>query len=255
MDNFGQIKHIYNSLLAEGISTNDSIKKSDFKRYLKTVKENKILKSQFNIYYAIENAVESDHSKAMTYVNECLSMVESFSKNDVIKSNLMLSESIKDNKEEIEPKKLKLYESIHFLLTTKKSPSTIPTIVEAKHNIVDYILNNKKEEIVEGYGLPNSVLAEIATDKFNSEYADLNESQKQAIDILLNGDESTKEMLYKNTIKECLDLVNSKLSEATSDTKEKLLATKENLLNRSYVVETFVNDLSKVLELKDYLKD
>lgn len=104
MDNFGQIKHIYNSLLAEGISTNDSVKKSDFKRYLKTVKENKILKSQFNIYYAIENAVESDHSKAMTYVNECLSMVESFSKNDIIKSNLMLSESIKDNKEEIEPK-------------------------------------------------------------------------------------------------------------------------------------------------------
>lgn len=255
MDNFGQIKHIYNSLLAEGISANDTIKKTEFKKYLKTIKENKILKSQFDIYYAIENAFESDHSKAMTYVNECLSMVDSFQKNDIIKANQKLSESIKDNEQELHPSKLKLYESIHLLLTTKKTPSTIPTIVEAKHTIVDYILNNKKEEISEGYGLPNSVLAEIATDKFNSAYADLNESQKQAIDVLLNGDEITKENLYKNTIKECLELVNSKLTEATSDIKEKLLATKENLLNRVYVAETFVNDLSKVLELKDYLKD
>ena len=40
-------------------------------------------------------------------------------------------------------------------------------IIEAKYIVVDYILNNKKEnKVVEGYGLPNSVLSEIVVDKF-----------------------------------------------------------------------------------------
>jgi hypothetical protein len=57
MDNFGQIKQAYNLLLAESISVNDSKGKLEFKKYLKTIKENKVLKSQFDIYYTIENAV------------------------------------------------------------------------------------------------------------------------------------------------------------------------------------------------------
>ena len=41
--------------------------------------------------------------------------------------------------------KSRLYEAIDTLISTVKSSSTLDKIVEAKHTIVDYILNNKKE--------------------------------------------------------------------------------------------------------------
>lgn len=256
MSNFGQIKHTYNTLLAEGIAKNSSKEKVEFKKYIKTIKENKVLKTQFDIYYNIENKVESDGWKAMNYVNECLSLIDGFSKKEIKEANNKLNESefIKNNNIDIDDNKSKLYEAIETLITTIKSSSTLDKIVEAKHAVVEYIINNKKENnVVEGYGLPNSVLSEIAVEKFNEEYAELTESEKEAISVMIGSNESEKEDLYKKTIKECLELVNSKLTESSGDVKEKLLATKENLLNRNYNSESFVSDLSKVIELKNYL--
>jgi hypothetical protein len=43
------------------------------------------------------------------------------------------------------------------------------------------------------------------------------------------------------------------LVESTGDIKEKLLSTKENLLNREFNNESFIIDVAKVLELKDFL--
>ena len=48
--NFGQIKDVYNEILAESISSGDKKKKGVFKTYVKALKENEILKSQFFIY-------------------------------------------------------------------------------------------------------------------------------------------------------------------------------------------------------------
>jgi hypothetical protein len=163
---------------------------------------------------------------------------------------------IKENKVNVDSDKSKLYSAIDVLINTSKTSSNVDKIFEAKLEIVDYILNNKKESTtVEGYGLPNSVLSEIAVEKFNEEYGDLTDSEKEAISVSVGSDEIKKEELYTKTIKECLELVNSKLSESNGDVKEKLLATKENLLNRVYVKESFVNDISKVIELKKYLSD
>jgi len=256
MSNFGQIKYTYNTLLAEGIAKNSSKEKVEFKKYIKTIKENKVLKTQFDIYYNIENKVESDGWKALNYVNECLSLIDGFPKKEIKEANNKLNESefIKNNKIAIDDNKSNLYEAIDTLINTTKTSSNLNKIVDAKYVVVEYILNNKKENtVVEGYGLPNSVLSEIAVEKFNEEYADLTESEKEAISVMVGTNESEKEELYKKTIKECLDLVNTKLTESNGDVKEKLLATKENLLNRNYDSKTFVNDLSKVIELKNYL--
>lgn len=256
--NFGEIKYTYNSLLAESLSNNLSDGKVAFKKYIKSIKENAVLKTQFDIYYNLENKVESDGWKAFSYVNECLSLMDNYSKEEIKKGNSKLNESdfIKNNKTEIDESKTKLYSAIDTLINSNKTSSNIDKLFEAKLTIVDYILNNKKEtNVVEGYGLPNSVLSEIAVEKFNEEYADLTESEKEAISVSVGSDDTKKEELYNKTIKECLELVNNKLSESSGDVKEKLLATKENLLNRVYIKESFVNDISKVIELKKYLSD
>lgn len=256
--NFGEIKYTYNSLLAESISNNISDGKVAFKKYIKTIKENAILKTQFDIYYNLENKIESDAWRAYSYVNECLSLMDSFSKKEIKEINNKLNESdfIKKSKINIDENKSKLYSAIDTLINSNKSSSNIDKLFEAKLTIVDYIVNNKKDtNIVEGYGLPNSVLSEIAIEKFNEQYVDLTESEKEVISVSVDSDDTKKEELYIKTIKECLELVNNKLSESSGDVKEKLLATKENLLSRVYVKESFVNDISKVIELKKYLTD
>jgi hypothetical protein len=258
MDNFGKIKYTYNTLLAEGIAKNSSKEKVAFKKYIKTIKENKPLKVQFDIYYNIENKIESDGWKALSYLDECISLVNNFSKNEIKKANLLISESdlIKNANVEINGDKLKLYEAINTLILTEKSSSTINKIVESKNIVVDYILNNKKEDKVDvGYGLPNSVLSEIAVDKFNEEYVDLSESEKEVISVMFDGGSDSKELLYKQNIKECLELINNLLPESSTNIKEKLLSTKETLLEKKYNEETFLIDVSKVLELKKTLKN
>jgi hypothetical protein len=256
--NFGEIKYTYNTLLAESLSNNLSDGKVAFKKYIKTIKENAVLKTQFDIYYNLENKIETDGWRAFAYLNECLSLMDNFTKKEINEANKNLNENnfIKENKIKINEDKVKLYSAIDTLIKSNKTSSNLDKIFEAKITIVDYILNNKKEySVVEGYGLPNSVLSEIAVEKFNEEYSDLTESEKEAILVSIDSDDTKKEELYNKTIKECLDLVNGKLAESSGDVKEKLLATKENLLNRVYMGESFVNDISKVIELKKYLSD
>lgn len=255
MNNFGTIKSTYNILLAESIAQKTTEGRVAFKNYIKTVKENKSLKTQFDVYYLIENKIETDKFKASEYVNECISLLDGFSKKEIKEANLKLTESKEFNSTEvnISDVKSKLYEDIDTLIFTKKSTTTLDKIVDAKSRIVDYILNNKKEEVNEWTGLPNSVISEIAIDKFNEKYSDLDESEMKAVSVIMGINESEKEEFYKSSITECLNLINAKLTESSGDIKEKLLATKENLLNRSYNKETFTSDVSKIIELKNNL--
>lgn len=258
MSNFGEIKSIYNQILTEGVVEKNNTKKRLFKKYISLLKEDKKLKDQFDVYYNIENKVESDGWKAVEFVNESLSILNKYSTSDIIKSNSKILNLLGENKVDLklDTSKKELYENITILITTKKTSKTIDTIVEAKAKIVDYILNNEKStNEVDGYGLPNSVLSEIAVGKFNDTYGDLSESEPNVIKLVIEGNDSDKSNFYQETIKDCLTMVNDKLTESTIEVKEKLLSVKENLLNRVYNPDTFVSDVSKVLELKSLLSN
>lgn len=257
MNNFGKIKYAYNALLAEGISKNSNKEKVAFKKYIKTINESEVLKTQFHIYYNIENKIELDKFKVLEYVNECISLLNKFTKEEIKLANKKLSlPIIGEALDYTDVTKSKLHENINLLILTKKSPKTIDVIIEAKNEIADYILKNKKDGTFDnGYGLPNSVLSEITMEKFNEEYSELTESEQEIISIVISGDQIEKESVYKKTIKECLVLINEKLSDSSGNIKEKLLTIKETLLDKEYNNETFLNDVSKILELKNTLTD
>ena len=59
MQNFGKIKNAFNELLAEGLSTNNPESKRIFKKYIKTIKENEIIKTQFLLVSNSEDKIES----------------------------------------------------------------------------------------------------------------------------------------------------------------------------------------------------
>jgi hypothetical protein len=78
--NFGHIKSVYNTILAESVMSDDKSKKELFKSYVKCIAENKILKTQFLVYTNIEQKVESDVTKATMFVKENIKLFSKFNK-------------------------------------------------------------------------------------------------------------------------------------------------------------------------------
>ena len=102
--------------------------------------------------------------------------------------------------------------------------------------------------------IPNSILSKLCVEKYNEEYAELTESEKEVIAILLESTPEEKQELFKSTTFECIDLIDEKLNESDLDTKERLLAVKTKLLKSSFIDESFEKDIAKLLELKNNLK-
>lgn len=232
----------------------DTSKKELFKNYVKSLKENEILKTQFLVYTNIEQKIESDATKASLFVKENIDLFSKFNKKDIIEANNKLVENVNfdynvDGKEE-------LYESISTLIFTKKTPETIDTIVEATSKVVDYILNNKPKTIVESIELPNSMLSNIMVEKFNERYSSLDETEKNVLKALIDSNDEKKKEVYSSTLRECIDLINEKLDTTDLDAKDKLLRVKDKLLNdKQEINENFAKNISKLVELRASLKE
>lgn len=252
--NFGHIKSVYNTLLAESVMSDDKSKKELFKGYVKSIKENEILKTQFLVYTNIEQKVESDATKAAMFVKENIDLFSKFNKKDIIEANTKLVENILFEKDVIDNKEL--YESISTLIFTNKTPETIDTIVEATSKIVDYIVNNKAKNVAEAIELPNSMLSTMMVDKYNEKYASLDESEKKILKTLIESTDEEKKEVYSNTIRECISLIDEKLDTSDLNAKDKLLRVKDRLLNdKQEINEDFIKNISKLVELRSNLKE
>jgi TRAP-type C4-dicarboxylate transport system substrate-binding protein len=127
-------------------------------------------------------------------------------------------------------------------------------IVEATSAVVDYIVNNKEKVITEAIELPNSMLMNILVDKYNERYSSLSESEKEILKSLIDSTEETKKEVYTKTLRECINLINEKLDNSDTQTKEKLLNVKDRLLNdTSEINEDYFKNISKLVDLKSSL--
>jgi hypothetical protein len=258
MKNFGEIKNIFFEVLTEGIIRKDDAYKKLFKKFLKTIKENKTLKTQYDVYANIEGKVDTDTNNASLYVEENIKLLQSLGGEEILKANtdlMKLVEGLIDDVPVNYPEdKKELHESITNLLFTKKNPKTIDSIVESKVKLVSHILNNTIEEkTVSEDIIPNSVLSSLYVNKFNAKYSDLNEGDKSLFKALLETDVEKQANLYTELVKECVALVNENLEGSKSSTKETLLSVKEKLLRLEYNQETFAIDVEKIATLKSTL--
>jgi hypothetical protein len=252
--NFGKIKNVFNNILSEGVIEKNETKKGLFKEYLKAIKEDEILKTQFLVYTNIENKVENDATKAIQFVKENIELFSKFTKKQILESNHKLVQNILFEFE-FQDERAELYENISTLIFTPRTPNTIDTIVEATSKVVEYILNHKPKVVTEAIELPTSMISTMMVDKYNEKYTSLDESEKQVLKVLIESTDEEKKEVYSTTLRECIDLINEKLSTADLDTKDKLLRVKEKLLNdKQEINEDFFKNISKLVELKNNLK-
>lgn len=255
MQNFGKIKNAFNGVLVEGMVSKGDTSKQIFKRYIKTIRENEMLKTQFMVYNNIENKIEENEFKANLFLQENIELLKKYSKEDLLQANLKLAEPILFEEQEVNYLHEKLHEDLTTLIFTDKTSENIDAIVEATSNIINHIKTNKVKVVSESIDLPNSMLTTIMVDKYNDKYSTMGETEKEILKSLIESDDNKKSEVYAKTIRECIDLINSKLSEASLDVKDKLLTVKDKLLNdKQEVNEDFFKNISKLVELKESLK-
>lgn len=280
--NFGKCNAAYTNFLSEiissgkkvGVNENNKPNSSNdikgvFNKYINLLRENKVLKTQYHIYSNIESKIESDKDKALEFVKENLSLMNKFSKKEISETNKIIDKILNnipssklDGYYNVSDSVKKLHENISTLINTKKMGNTISVILETNHKIVDYILNNKedKKEIVEGLDdtvLSSKDLSKLMVSRFNKEYSkSLSESEVSLLKSILttSSDEGKKNVMFKESINECLSLVNGKLKVADVDLKMSLLDLKENLLDKKYNNNSFEVDILKLNTLKESLK-
>lgn len=252
--NFGKIKNTYNTILVESITSKKDENKTLFKNYLKKIKNDEILIEQFLIYNNIENKIEKDRFKATEYVKESIALLSKYPKQYIIESNAKLIANIAFEFD-VDYDKKDLHEAIATLVFTDKKASTLDTILEATDKIVDYIMNNEAKVVTEALEIPNSMLLSLSVENFNDEYKNLSESEKAIVSVMIESTPEEKEKLFKETSNECLSLINNRLEESDNNSKEKLLSVKERLLNQEYNKDNFIKDITKLIELKETLKN
>lgn len=256
MQNFGNINNAFNEILIQGITKKDDNKKSLYKKYLKSLKENKILKNQYLIYKNLENKVETDSNKAAEYVSENISLLQDFNISEIKEANDRLISLLGENRKLLnnDYSNKFLHENISFLITNKKNSANIDEILESKHKITEHIINNEGIEPINESAIPTTILGELVSKKFNEKYGTLDESTKSALKIIIESDEKKQKIFFKESINDCIDLVNKNLKDTDINTKEKLLEVKDRLLRMDYKKEGFSKEIIKLMSLREDLK-
>lgn len=253
--NFGKIKSVYNSILSEGLITKNQDKKKLFKTYLNAIKENKLLRLQFLVYTNIENKVESDRIKAGDFLRENLNLFSNINKEEIIKENEKILTKVLFEQTNSDDRRNNLYEDISTLIFLRRTPKNIDKIMESTNNIVDYIVNNTTETINEEINLPNSMLSVMMVDKYNEKYSILDEGERKLLKVLIESTEVEKKDIYKEIVRECIDMIDSKLDTNDLEIKDKLLKVKDKLLSDKYDInEDFSSKIIKINNLKNNLK-
>jgi adenylate kinase family enzyme len=157
----------------------DESKKSLFTKFLKLVKENEILRTQFLAYTNIEGKVESDRNKAADFVDETIDLFSKFKKKEILEANKLLIADLINEK--IDNKLKELHENVSRLIFLDKKPETVEARVEAKANVIEYILGNKARVVNEAIELPSQLIISRLVDWFNEKYSTINESDKEVI--------------------------------------------------------------------------
>lgn len=258
MQNFGKIKNAFNDILAEAIVSKDPKGKVLFQKYLKMLKESKILKTQFSVYNELEKKICDDSFTANIFLSENVKLLDKFTKKEILAENqklgdLLINEGFATFKS-YDSKMEALHESISSLIFNS---GDVNSITENRVNIVNYIKENKQIERKEAIGLPLNMIGGVMVNKFNAKYSTLDESEKKMLKAIISADDSQKIELHESLVGECLNAVNESLkTEEDIEVKSTLLAVKVRLLESKPVLDdSFNSNVCKLIELKKSLTE
>ncbi len=233
----------------------DKSYKKAFQKIVNEIKKDKVLKEQFELYNTFTNKALWENQKSdktKQYVDNLISMCETYDRKTVSQHNKKLIGMIKEYKLNenvmIDDDTMKLYESIECIMFNNKKVSHLHDIVEAKENIEEYlnehvISNNKPNIDFE------EKLSEI-TEKYEKE---LNDDEKRLIEKIENSD--NKEKLFNEYKTKTLSTLSECLNKFEGNDRSELQLVIEKINNKTYNDKSVLVDISEMIEVMNVMGD
>lgn len=244
--NFGIIYKVIEENVQNLLETKDGVK--SLRRIVKEIKGDKVLHEQFKAY---NNLMPSSHiSNINEYINEAISIIPKFNKDEVKSANEKLIHIIKEEKldemVDIDDDKIDLFEAIEYVMMNPKTLSNIDNFVNATNVIketIEKIPNCEKEELtVDDYAKELNKMSESLGKELNS----------AEINLIKDVNEGKGEELFNEHKTATLSKLNDIMSkESDIDTKSRLSQIYEKISRKSYNKENAVVDISEMIEIQN----
>ena len=217
--NFGIIYNVFEQNIADVYQDKD--KKMIIKEGFNLIKNNRILNEQFKIYDMFEKIDKVENAKE--FVNEAVSLIKHFDKQEVKENNEKLIKFIKKNKldeyVEIPEETENLYEAIEYIILNEKKMDNINDFIKAQNVIVEHIQNDKKtinenEEKMTFEDFKSNL--EKQEEELNE---NINEDEKKLLDMFVNP-KTNKKSIFENYKKETLQKIKGAMQISEENDKE-----------------------------------
>jgi hypothetical protein len=254
--NFGMLNHIFENELPTLIKNN----KKAVRNVIKTIKEDRNLRSQFSFYNVIKEQYNSSHAEVISpevALEKLVKIVcEEVDQKTIKKSNKKLRDVMFENNiipsDFIDDESKKLYESGNVILTTKRTSNNMLPLAES-YNVVCEWMDKHKDDKKNNDKDVDKLIEEFE----NKLKTNLNESEmsfvQEITDFRSPIAEKRKEKLFNKFKNECITKINEMLNEDSENAELKELNDKINEM--TFNKDSIVKDIAKLLEIRDILME
>ena len=231
-------------------------------KYIKTIKENKALKTLYSLYECalkpsrvndvnllVSSMVSISEGVDKKALKEGLSKLNSVVKECVVKSNIdseTIDEILSNNKE--------LNEALDFVFTNKKNTKNLFEYTNNLQRIVQHINENMAEEVEESEEKCNEELIGDLNEAISRENSWETEALRDLTLCFLS--ESSKEDLFNQYKSDCMNILEEKIAESDNiEEHARFTSMKESLCKKQYNENVLKESILKMAELKYTLSE
>lgn len=246
---FGELNYMLESQLVNLFKHN----KKALKECTLLMKEDKNLRSAFKFIDAMRKY--NCEGNAHNYVKESLELSK-IDKKTFKESVNKLADLLSKHEiggEQLNEEAVKYFKACENALSEEKKLTNLTDYTNSVNLIASYI-ESHKSPIKE-----SKKSIETISEEFENKIANLTEEEQSLVKDIIDFKQPTVEMrqeqLFNRFKNECLNTVNSLMNEADNEEKDGLMAIKEQLENKEYCKTTIVEDIAKLLEIRDVLSE
>jgi hypothetical protein len=244
-------KKIFNSL-NEGVEDNNNY----INKFIDVISESEILKAEYDLFESLSNNKISSEIVASRFLDKSISLFENYTCEEMDNAHSKLKDLL-DETVTINPKKAEYYKNVSDLiyesLRTNENTNT-HLLFESFSNVLANITEIKKDTKKEEKDVINENILNIATNKFNEKYSDLNETDLLLLKKLVSSSFDNKKQIYEDFKQENLDLLNNMLINEQYQDKTSINKAIENLYTSDLNESIIVDNIIKSYELNNGLK-
>lgn len=245
---FGELNSILESRLLDLFKSN----RKALKECTSMIKEDKNLRSAFKFVDALRRY--DCGSDVASYVNESLLLASDGIDKKTFKESVKKLADLLSKYEiggcSLDEATVEYYRNCDKVLTETKKLSNLTEYTNAVNSISGYI-SSRKERMEE--------TAREMTEALEGRLANLTEEDRTLVQDIIDHKQpivdTRKEQLFNRMKSECISMVDALMNEASDEEKNGLSVIREQIESKVFNNETIVQDIAKLLEIRDILSE